>query len=522
MNQDGAEDEALVQPPRTTQSQDAMLEVSKKMQRLFGSTKKRAPSVPGQDGKIAEMAEIIQTYRGVNDEEHEQAVPWFDSPRFDLSICIIIILNIIVMGLEIDLGDYNKNGYDRDPVWIVLEWLFCLIFVAEVCIKVHYHTWRWFFADVWSWLALFIATMAVVDVVILSPLGLSGQLRMLSLVRIINLLRLKKVVSEYKVLKELQLVMSGLMGCLLNLAWAIGLLLIMLYVFAIWTTTSIGHRTDYRTFHQTSHGWDNEELFGSIIRSMLTLLQVMTLDTWSSGVARQVVEEQWYMIFFFVLFLLLTTYGVMNLIVSIIVEQALTASRNVELRSRSREERARAAELEHIETIFLLADTDCGGELDIDEWVKACNDPEILWRLRAIELHRNDAMRLFQVIDGNGSRTLSMQEFIEGCTKLKGVARSKDLLALQSQADVMSKNMDYLGTELQDSETMLAALDVATSRMTDRFVPTLASKRVSIAEQVRGSAPMLPIPHSGPGSVTGPPLKVGNQPLLPEFPNLLG
>lgn len=531
MAQDPGEQEALVQGqrgqkehPRTSPTEELIVDVSKKFSKMFSKPhdKKMATGRKSiQDAKIAEMADIISAYRGLaEDDDEKEAIPWYESPCFNLSICIVIALNIFVMGLELDLGDDDKEGYDRNPVWIALEWLFCVIFVGELVIKVKYYR-KSFFSEAWNWLTLFIASMAFVDVVILAPLKLSGKLRMLSLVRIVNLLRLKRVMSEYRMLKELELVLKGLVGCMLNLAWAVALLLVILYVFAIFAVTAIGSNQDsYQRVRKLGNGWDHEALFGTIGRSMLTLIQMMTLDTWSSGIARQVLDQQWHMIFFFILFMVLTTFGIMNLIVAIVVEQTLNTTRETAQRSRAAEERARNTELHYIKTIFLLLDTDCSGELNMEEFVEGCEDSEVQWRLRAIELNRNDAKRLFQVIDGTGSRTLTMDEFIEGCTKLKGVARSKDLLALQSQATAMSKNMDLLGFELQDSEKMLARLDVATERMTIRFEPTVAGAKRQRQERVRGTAPTLPEPHTK-AHQRGPGLNAGNQPQMPGFPNLL-
>ena len=36
------------------------------------------------------------------------------------------------------------------------------------------------------------------------------------------------------------------------------------------------------TIASLSGGWDHEELFGTVGRSMFTLMQVMTLDSWLS------------------------------------------------------------------------------------------------------------------------------------------------------------------------------------------------------------------------------------------------
>jgi len=225
------------------------------------------------------------------------------------------------------------------------------------------------------------------------------------------------------------------------LSWTVVILVVFLYVSAIFTTSAIGRSAGFDDFKKQTNGWDADALFGSIGRSMFTLLQCMTRDSWSSSVARYVVVQQWYMAFFFMFFMLVSTYGLLNLVVSVIVEQTLTAARSNESRVKAREERSQRAELEGLKEIFTLADEDGSGELDVKEFLAALEDEEILWRMRQLDLPIDDAARLFTVIDGEGTRSLTMEEFIDGCTKLKGPARSRDLLAITAQADTLAKKM---------------------------------------------------------------------------------
>merc|ERR1719456_1218312 len=335
------------------------------------------------------------------------------------------------------------------------------------------------------------------------------------------MLRLLRVIRTFRSLKELRLVMQGLMGSMIMLSWTVIILVVFLYVSAVFTTSTIGRSDDFDTIKMLTNGFDHDALFGSVGKSMFTLLQCVTRDGWTSQVARYVMVHQWYMAFFFMAFGLVSTYGLLNLVVSVIVEQTLTAARSNDNKVRAKEERQKRAELDGLKEIFLLADEDGSGELDVNEFLDALKDDEILWKMRSLDLPIDDAARLFTVIDGEGTRSLTMEEFIDGCTKLKGPARSRDLLAITAQADTLSKKMDDLAEELQDSERMLHSLDEISIRITNRFNPALKSSRKKIAKSVAGSAPVVPIHPEKLGSAIGVDLGVGNRALLPKFPNLL-
>merc|ERR1712224_918092 len=99
---------------------------------------------------------------------------------------------------------------------------------------------------------------------------------------------------------------------------------------------------------------------------MYTLFQVLTLENWADGIARHVLSKQPAMVLFFVLFLMFTTFGIMNLVVGVIVENTLSASRNNEEKIKKMQEKERTRVLQHLRDIFLIADEDGSGTLTLE------------------------------------------------------------------------------------------------------------------------------------------------------------
>jgi len=470
--------------------------------------------------KMNEMADIIRTYRGVLEEEEEdnKEILWVDSWKFDVLMSTIIVLNTIAIGLEVEFVHDND---ERAWYWFVIELAFCATFLGEIVVKVSHHTWRWIFAEVWNFVAVLVAIMATLDAFILHPLGIYGNLRMMSLFRVVGLVRLAKLVRRFKALEELRQVMAGLTDSIQTVIWTVILVTIFIYISAVLLTKQIGHNTEvYASYRKLSGGWDHEEYFGTVGRSMYTLLQAMTLDSWMSRIARHTIENQWYMVVFWIVFLLISTFGILNIVVSVIVELMLTASANNEKALRVRQEKARKAELETLRDIFLLSDEDGGGELELSELQDAMKNPDVQFRMRQLDLPMDDIVKLFEAIDDDGSRSLTFTEFINGAMKLKGPAQSKELLAVQAHADRLARKMDVLAESLADSERMMDALDEVTSRICRRFDSALLGSRRKIAQSVGGSAPVKPVPREGTiGNYV--PLSTGNRPALPQFPDLL-
>jgi voltage-gated sodium channel len=89
-----------------------------------------------------------------------------------------------------------------------------------------------------------------------------------------------------------------------------GLLLIFFYIGAVISTNLFGDAFPL---------W-----FGSLEASMYTLFQVMTLESWSMGIVRPVMDIYPYAWAFFVPFITITTFTVLNLFIAIIVDAMAT------------------------------------------------------------------------------------------------------------------------------------------------------------------------------------------------------
>eukprot|EP00927_Polykrikos_kofoidii_P002876 TRINITY_DN11149_c0_g1_i1.p1 TRINITY_DN11149_c0_g1~~TRINITY_DN11149_c0_g1_i1.p1 ORF type:complete len:527 (-),score=119.42 TRINITY_DN11149_c0_g1_i1:163-1743(-) len=477
--------------------------------------------------------EILQL-RGVEAEEIDDSkLVWVDRARFQLAMSAVIILNTIVIGLETDLDTASPR---RGGIWIALECIFILIFIGEIVLKCIYHGPRWMVSEIMNMFITLVAFLAFIDLIVLYPMRVagvidfSGVLRMVSLLRIVGLLRLARIMRMYRSLEELRLVIQGLIDSCQTIAWVVILLAWFLYVCALICTKVVGQNVDvYENYRKLSGGWDHEEHFGTVGRSMYTLLQIMTLDSWSSKVARHVIANQWYMSIFFLIFLLLSTYGLLNIVVSVIVEHTLSAAQSNEARLKVIEERSRKAELEgSIREIFDMCCKNTKGvdtkdlQLSQEQFLAASERHEVREKLRQLELPREDAARLFGVIDGDGSRPLRVDEFVSGCDKLKGVAESRDLLRIHAEADALSDQMGNLHKSLQDSEKMMADLDEVTTLITRRFSSAVRGTQAKIAHSKGGAEPVVPPKRARPGLQEEVDLSIGNRPALPQFPNLLG
>lgn len=244
------------------------------------------------------------------------------------------------------------------------------------------------------------------------------------------------------------------------IGWVSTMLFTIIFLCSIFLTLMVGHNDEqYDPYYVTSGGWDHEIYFKTVWRSFVSLLQVVTLESWSEGIARHVMEEQPWMVAFFIVFIFFTTFGLLNIIVGVIVEHAVLTSNHIQLKLKQKKEHDRQMVFSQLREIFEGADVDDSGSLTIEEVQDALNKPEIYNKLKMIDFPVDDPRQIFMLLDFDDTGELTIEEFITGCVRMKGTAKSKDLLVAQVAVDVMRKHYDNFEHELALFQQKLKQLD---------------------------------------------------------------
>merc|ERR1712228_905693 len=80
--------------------------------------------------------------------------------------------------------------------------------------------------------------------------------------------------------------------------------------------------------------------------------------------------------------------------------------------------------------LFAEMDQDGIGTISLDDVKVYFKDPRVMGFFTALGLDPNDTERLFSLIDDDGSGDVDVNEFLDGCLRLKGQARSIDVYAV--------------------------------------------------------------------------------------------
>lgn len=218
---------------------------------------------------------------------YENIKLFVESKNFQNFIIALIVINGITMGLETSKDIMLNYG----TFLHIFDSFVITIFTIEIILRIYVHRVS-FFKDAWSLFDFFIVAISLIPT--------SAGFEILRVLRVFRLLRLITVVPQMKkIVMALVKVIPGMasIGALLSLIF---------YIFAIMATQLFGE-----VFPQ----W-----FGTLGETFYTLFQVMTLESWSMGIARPVMEIYPAAWVFFVTFVLIATFIMINLIIAVVVD----------------------------------------------------------------------------------------------------------------------------------------------------------------------------------------------------------
>ena len=225
-----------------------------------------------------------------------------DKPNsvFEYIILLVIIVNMVSLGLET-----SAAFKDYQNVFFIIDQVCLWIFIVELILKFIAYN-KDFFKSRWNIFDLVIVLISIASS--FSYFTVFRVLRIFRSVRILNAIRSMRAVKAFRFidsLNQLKTIFTALVKSIPGIIWTCLLLMIFFYIYGIIGTNIFGS--------------DFPDLFGTLGRSLLTLFQVMSFDSWFSGITRPILNVFPWAWVYFISFALVSTYVIMNIIIGILV-----------------------------------------------------------------------------------------------------------------------------------------------------------------------------------------------------------
>jgi len=237
-----------------------------------------------------------------------------------------------------------------------------------------------------------------------------------------------RMVRLFRQFKELVLIISGIVHALRACLWIASLLILGTYMISIFFVEFIGRDHGiYPGYTKDMEDIDRFDFiaqfnpyvrFGSVLRSMSTLFNVALLTEWPE-ITRPVALKQPWLLGFFVLFAIVATFGVMNVIVGVVVEHVMTSASELARRTADEELEVKLNTLQELTKTVFSIDLDGDGQVTLMELSKGMSGENIGALLGKMDLPRGfSAEELFSMLDNEGTGLLDHRQFVRNFFRL--------------------------------------------------------------------------------------------------------
>ena len=216
----------------------------------------------------------------------------FERIRSNKTFEIFVISVIVVSALLVGAKTYDMpRGFAS--VTLILDWFISAFFLTEITIRFLAERRKLdFFKSFWNWFDTIIVIVSLIPAES-TDLALIGRL-----VRVFRVLRMISIIPELRIL------LVSLVKALPQLGYVMLLMFIIFYI--------------YGAIGSTLFAQINEDLWGDITISMLTLFRIMTFEDWTDVMyeTMEVYPLSWV---YYLTFIFFTAFAFLNMVIGIVV-----------------------------------------------------------------------------------------------------------------------------------------------------------------------------------------------------------
>mmetsp|Transcript_21335 Transcript_21335/g.61685 ORF Transcript_21335/g.61685 Transcript_21335/m.61685 type:complete len:643 (-) Transcript_21335:28-1956(-) len=371
-----------------------------------------------------------------------------DSRAFEAICALVIMLNGAFTVLTTNY-EMENPGRGLTPFMATVELVFMCFYTLELILKLIVHR-GYFFCNhdmQWNIFDFLLVVLAIYDT-LFTEFYSAGDIRSgtnVTFMRVLRILKMAKILRVVRVMRffaELRLILNSLLGSLASLFWSIVMLALIFYIFAlIFVQGSADYIADLLQGDAVRGGCGEQcvrRLFGSVGETMLTLYQSSTsgIDWKEPYEAIESTGLQNAALFIF--FIAFIQIALLNILTGIFVENAM------KLAQPDRDTLAlkhRANEIAQKEELRRMCQ-EMNGYRDAfkkEDFQQALNHSKYRNYLQIIGLDIKDATLFFDMLASANEGEVDIEDFINGCMRLKGAATSIDMQHLVFETKMMHK-----------------------------------------------------------------------------------
>jgi len=288
-----------------------------------------------------------------------------------------------------------------------------------------------------------------------------GSLLYFRILRLARTVRIFRVFRVMRFVRSLRILVQSVLNTLRSLFWTMLLLVLIIYLFAVlFTQATTQYVVAFAVQDRPPKDALLRQCYGSLGRSVYTLFQSISGGVSWHEVVEPLTDVGGVWISLFIVFITFTYFAVLNVVTGVFCQTAIESAHQdqdmvVQAQLMSKQDYTR-----RLQELFRNIDS-CGtGKITFAEFEERLKDDELKAYFASIELSVDEAWNLFKLLDTSESYAIDVEEFVTGCLRLRGSAKSVDIAMLMYQSKWTMRRLTML-MEIVDELRERVLLDPA-------------------------------------------------------------
>lgn len=402
------------------------------------------------------------------------------SQVFIYGIMFVIMFNLISLGIEVDLA--AKNGQEDVPeIFDYMNLIVVIIFVFELAVNVTANGVYKFVCGgdcLWNFFDVIIVALSAFETGISFLSGSTStsqgvspsHLRFMRPIRLARALRGVRVMRLFRYVGALRTLLLSIMSSIASLFWTIVLLLLLFYSFGVLLTQLVSDfcraeaiaATDNPNAIPDCSNFEHRRYWQSVPAAMLTLFMAISggIDWDDALIPLRNLDDvaSTAAVTALILYIVITVFTVVNVVTGVFCNTAIESAAADKDIAVMKQMRKHAAQVQVLKHVFREIDEKSNNLISMEDLQEAMSAHKLSSFFESMGIATQDVMTLFQVIDSDGSGSIDLEEFVSGCMRLHGPAKSLDVAKIEFENEITKVAIKNVETTLDTMKEQLGSL----------------------------------------------------------------
>eukprot|EP00927_Polykrikos_kofoidii_P052326 TRINITY_DN4610_c0_g1_i1.p1 TRINITY_DN4610_c0_g1~~TRINITY_DN4610_c0_g1_i1.p1 ORF type:complete len:683 (-),score=121.96 TRINITY_DN4610_c0_g1_i1:20-1960(-) len=376
---------------------------------------------------------------------------------FEYVTSAVIISDAIIVAVLADKDMKNALKHREAQQLSGGDIPFTIVYMVELLLRVVGLRHLFLFGADWQWNVFdsFLVLSAILELFAFAGFydKTSSILKTLRLLKIVRLLR---VIRYARMFRELRLMLISIIGSLRSLFWAIVVILGSSFVLGVIFLQGLTHfirNNEYDKANEDDQMEINaiERRWGSVRASVVTLYASCTGGVSWMDLVEELEDKNVWLYWLFLLYVAFFMFVIANTLTSLLLEATIQNANKDQQEVLVNAMAKKHQYIKQIQGLFKHLDSDKSSQVSMEEVRRHLEDPMMIAFMSNLGIDSSDVSDFFAILTSEGGHTgVDIDTFVSGCMKLRGQARSVDLVSLSVQQKRAWKEHRQLASNLQN------------------------------------------------------------------------